>query len=419
MRPTKEMGIVNNRATEASRGCHASRWQLEPILSRGYTLATVYYGDREPDFSEGWKRGLRAALSPRGASTVFAPDDWGAIGAWAWGLSRALDYLEREPAVDARRVAVIGHSRRSRRARCMWPARRRICGPTRAASFWRPNTPSRSIASSGAAGLGVEDQPPPDQPVGDFIGYHLRTGDHDVTAWDWEQYLNFADRHFKHGPAAKKSASANSAKTSARARPIKLLTRQRADGEFPGWRSFHESPATRTADVWRLQRDGVLVCKGTPRGYLYTERDYTDFAIEFDWRWPAGATDSNGGMLVRMTGAHGIWPRCLEFQINLGQAGDFSAIRGYEFSGPAERLQTIAHDTFGPLRHLKRVADAVRPVGEWNHYEAVVDGGTVTLKINGVLVNQATGCEAVPGKILLTADGQEIHFRNVRLTARR
>jgi hypothetical protein len=49
----------------------------------------------------------------------------------------------------------------------------------------------------GKAGLGVDTQPAPDQPVGAFIGYHLRTGKHDVTEYDWQQYLNFADRHFK------------------------------------------------------------------------------------------------------------------------------------------------------------------------------------------------------------------------------
>ena len=48
----------------------------------------------------------------------------------------------------------------------------------------------------GKTGLTVEDQPAPDTPIGDYIGYHLRTGKHDVTAYDWEQYLKFADRHF-------------------------------------------------------------------------------------------------------------------------------------------------------------------------------------------------------------------------------
>ncbi|MGC3969403.1 MAG: hypothetical protein QM775_19190 [Pirellulales bacterium] len=49
----------------------------------------------------------------------------------------------------------------------------------------------------GKANVGVEDWPPAESPVGDFLGYHLRTGKHDITEYDWRQYLAFADRHFK------------------------------------------------------------------------------------------------------------------------------------------------------------------------------------------------------------------------------
>lgn len=201
--------------------------------------------------------------------------------------------------------------------------------------------------------------------------------------------------------------------------PVALLTEQQADGEFAGWKSFHETAGTRTAEVWRLQPDGVLVCRGRPRGYLYTEQEYTDFTLEFEWRHPAGATNSNGGVLVRMTGEHGIWPRSLEFQLNLGQAGDFWALRGYEFTGPAGRVQTMTNAAFGVLRHLRRQADAEKPAGEWNRFEGSVSGGTVVQKVNDVTVNEATGCEAVAGRILLTAEGQEIHFRNLRLAPKR
>ena len=96
---------------EGTRGFQHSRWNPEEIIGAGYALATAYYGDLELDFANGWKHGLRAALSPEGAQTEWKKDSWGAIGAWAWGLSRILDFLVTTPEVDSKKCAVIGHSR--------------------------------------------------------------------------------------------------------------------------------------------------------------------------------------------------------------------------------------------------------------------------------------------------------------------
>lgn len=90
------------------RGNQSERWEVETLIENGFATATAYYGDLELDYPEGWQSGIRTSLQ---TELGIKPDEWGAIGAWAWGLSRITDYLETDKQVNPKKIIVHGHSR--------------------------------------------------------------------------------------------------------------------------------------------------------------------------------------------------------------------------------------------------------------------------------------------------------------------
>jgi hypothetical protein len=103
------VGLVEHRATAASRGRSARQFPVDQMLARGYGLATAYCGDIFPNRSDGRAASVLESLG-RPVGGDLPADEPGAIAAWAWGLSRILDWLVTLPEVDGRKVAVYGHS---------------------------------------------------------------------------------------------------------------------------------------------------------------------------------------------------------------------------------------------------------------------------------------------------------------------
>lgn len=238
----EDIGIKANKATEQSRGGRSMRWPVESIVRRGYAVCTFCYGDIEPDVDEGFGSG---------AHRLLGEGEWGAIAAWAWGLSRVADFLEQKPWVS--RIGVMGHSRLGKAA--LWAGAndqrfglvisndsgcagaalsRRDFGETVKAindtfpcwfvsrfhgynereaelpvdqhellalmagrNLYVASAEADLWADPEGERLALEAARPVFELVGGAIGYHRRPGRHNVMPYDWERFLDFADQKWK------------------------------------------------------------------------------------------------------------------------------------------------------------------------------------------------------------------------------
>jgi len=115
-------GCTNNAATEAARGGQAGDWPLDEIIRRGYAFASFCSSDVDSDRAD-VSDGIYRWLATSSESNASAPESRtssahsrGSIAAWAWGFQRSVDYLVTDQAIDAKRVAAVGHSRNGKTA---------------------------------------------------------------------------------------------------------------------------------------------------------------------------------------------------------------------------------------------------------------------------------------------------------------
>ncbi len=182
-----------------------------------------------------------------------------------------------------------------------------------------------------------------------------------------------------------------------------------------GWSHYLVESDVAMDDVWSV-RDGILICKGEPMGYLATKRKFTNFRLVVEWRWAPGKPAGNSGVLLRITGEPRALPKCAEAQLKSGSAGDIYGFHGFQAQGDAARSKTAEGDMIGKLSGVSKIKGNEKEPGQWNKYEITLKGGDLTLLVNGEKVNEATGLDVVPGTIGLQSEGGEIHFRTVKLT---
>jgi len=178
--------------------------------------------------------------------------------------------------------------------------------------------------------------------------------------------------------------------------------------DLKGWVAFVPDKGGMTKEafeVWSV-KDGVLTCAGNPGGYIRTQKDYTNYVLKLKWRFDPAKGAGNSGALCRMVGEDKVWPKSVEAQLHSGNAGDFWNIDEFKMKVDPGRTQG---------RNTKKLAYHENPLGEWNEYEIIVDHATISLYVNGMLLNQATEVEEVPGKICLQSEGAEIQFKDIRL----
>jgi len=170
-----------------------------------------------------------------------------------------------------------------------------------------------------------------------------------------------------------------------------------------GWTFVSAGSNAPAAAIWSVT-NGVMWCGGKPNGYARTLTKYRDYQLHVEWRWPNGP--GNSGVFLQLNPPDRVWPLCFEAQLLAGDAGEVRLNGGARLASVTDpNIKAV------PRRH----PSSERPSGEWNSYDIVCRGNTITVRVNGVLQNEVTGTSVDSGFIGLQAEGAPVEFRNVIL----
>lgn len=160
---------------------------------------------------------------------------------------------------------------------------------------------------------------------------------------------------------------------------------------------------------------GVLVNKGLPAGLLRHQGTFGDFILEVEYLTPKTTRNpATGGVMVRASHKESraskslVWPRGLEIDLENGKAGDLIAHQRFPVQYERFRTKGVTTERTDKTRELRR--------NEWNRLEVRVQGDSITVTLNGMVVNTATGLDRTPGSIVIQSGGAEFRFRRLRVT---
>jgi hypothetical protein len=179
--------------------------------------------------------------------------------------------------------------------------------------------------------------------------------------------------------------------------------------DLSNWHFVIENDAAQAEQVFSA-KEGIIMIKGEPFGYIYTHEKYSDFVLELEYKWVGEATNSGVFFLIEETSNP--FPRGIECQLKADKAGDLVLLSGAELKEYQLPEGLTERPKFPVIE--KKEPSSEKAVGEWNKVKIKVKNGVVEIFINGVLQNKATS-DVKNGYIGLQSEGKEIQFRNLVL----
>jgi hypothetical protein len=171
-----------------------------------------------------------------------------------------------------------------------------------------------------------------------------------------------------------------------------------------------------------MVRDGMLVSLGKPAGHLLTDKEYSNYRLEVEYRF--AGKPGNCGVLVhasKLRNLYKMYPKSIEVQMNHQHAGDFWCIvENIEVPDMEKRRGPKKNwgITEGKARRILNLTDgSEKPVGGWNAMTIECKGDEVCVWVNGDLVNHGFACTAQKGKLSIQAEGSEVEFRKLDINS--